>query len=216
MNLELTDKFKNRPDSPFNYYFKTGLNDTHYFVFSSITYDEYQPAGNRVTFLKKTTFLDTVDGRPNYSLRDPNIFSNNDYYFYILTSTQRRNLGEKGSETHGITINLDKDPRRFSVQRTEDGKKHFVVIEKDDNATSVRLNSGKSRFDALGAEKVIQTKFGWNRNQKSIKKRLIKYQTNDNGEIIPDRYQEATLHDIMASSEYTNIFDIENPDETLS
>lgn len=210
-NLELNRHGKSL--DPFEYYYTPDMDNNNYFVIKNIDYNEYHPQNNRVTLLTGSIFLDTdTDDYSRTAKRKLNNtnFNQDDYLFYKLVSTPRR-FGDdtKTDEIHGVAVRYEDDPNRFSDQLTEDGKIHFIVIKKNDNVTSVRLNTNKRTFAGSGAEKTIANRFGWNRIGTKIKKNILKKVNND--------YVLATLKDIMTVPEvYNDLFIVENPDENIS
>lgn len=209
-HLELNDIGKKL--SPFSYYYERDMDDNNYFVFKSISYDDYQPLNNRVTQLIGSTYKDT-EGLGRYFLNDVD-FDQNDYFFYKIFST-RRGL----RECHGVTIRYNDHPHRFDEQLTRDGKQHFVVIRKNAQITSVRLNSGGRSGSGDRAERIISSKFGMRLEKTKIEKKIITHEYNDDG-IIPGPSKKAILKDILKTDmatieKYESLFELSNIDDVM-
>lgn len=210
-HLELNDNGELLP--PFQYYRQEEMDSNNYFVLKSIPYEEYLPIDhgirNRVTLLKGSTYQDTVvPNKRGDILRNVN-FNEDNYYFYQMFSTPVMEL-----ETLGVTIKYKEDPERFDVQLTQDGRLHFIVIEKNSEVTSVRLNHG-SRSGGDRAERIIGNKFGWSLQRTKIKKVLIQNKLDDNRNIIPHERREAILKDVLKTdlntlNTYKDIFVLDN------
>lgn len=204
LHLELNDAGKNK--EPFEYYYSPQMDDNNYFVMKSIPFDEYEPEGNRVTYLYNTIFKDThVQGRKK--LNNTN-FDEDQYYFFKLVSTPRRH---DDNEVHGVSIAYNGNEDRFNeFQLTQDGRKHYIVIEKNKYSSLVRLNSGQRHATGDRAEKLIANAFGWRLDKTKINIPIVK--RNVANHIIPDAERKAVLSDILKGNNGDDLFDLEPPE----
>lgn len=203
-NLELNKKGKLL--EPFDWYYRKENHDNYYFVLKSIPFEEYEPDGNKVTYLSKTIYKDT-DSFRNRKLNNVN-FDPDNYLFYELYSTKRKNR-----ETHGVSVNFDEN--RFEKQLTNDNRKHFIVISKNDIVYTVRINSGQRSGHGDKSEKIIADKFGFEQSNTKIYKNIKR-----NNDILPYERKRSILFDILGMNDdlmnrYDNLFELDTISENI-
>lgn len=197
LNLELNNKGKQL--LPFIYY--NTLNK--YLILKSINFEQYNPINNRVTLLKGITYLDTeINNKQNKKLLNVE-FNNNDYFFYKLVSSEYREREISSS------VSIPYDENRFNDQYTENNKLHFIVIKKNTNVITVRINNSLRTSFGFRAEKTISIKFNWRLVNTKIKLNLIKKEENNIEKIF---LTDLLKTDITTLNTYQDLFKIDNMD----
>lgn len=200
LNLEFNDK--GRKMLPFIYYFT--LNK--YIILKRINFDEYQPNTNRVTFLTGSTYLDNeISNKRNYLLENKD-FDNENYFFYKIVSYNFQ-------EDNPSIVSIPYDETKFNDQLTYNNKVHFIVIKKNTNVTSVRININQRHTFGYNAEQTISDKFGWSLKNTKIKSDIVK--------VINGNKQKAFLTDILKTdldtlNRYQDLFQINNINTPLN
>lgn len=199
-HLELNKNGKNL--EPFKFYYKPEFNE-NYYILKNISFEDYKPLNNKVTLLFNTTYKDNDEDSKKKLINTD--FNENDYYFYQLYFTKKR------YRIPGININFMKNINKFNITKTEDDRLHFIVIQKNNNVTNVKLNSGISARSISGdkAEKILSNKFGFTIKQTKINKKI---------NIIPENKKKSILYNILTTNinDYDNLFDFVDNDEHLN
>jgi len=177
-------------------YMDDDVNKLMYFVLKSIKgIDKKTLLDNRITLLTSTKFKDTD---PTYDIEDNvnrysdiksnigvNIFGksndsdieyiDNEIVDYGMILDDKRNYylyqvefaDFRGKDRSDTVIVYDED--RFEPYVSDDGKFHYVLMERGKNISTVRLNNKQRHGSGQNAEIIISNRFGWELSPSKIK-----------------------------------------------
>jgi len=192
MNLELNHKGYLLP--PFQ-----NLNNEFFYVFKNISYNDFVNTfenDDKVTYLKNTIYKDNKEeGRKK--LDNNEIFNEEKYYYYQIFKINKI-LNNNKELLFSLNYNLTKDDNNYNWTPHLDNNqnKHFIIIEKNTNVSTVKLNGNSKRtFSGENAENILHKKFGWIVDQTKIQNKL---NLNDqNLEILPKEFEKSMLYKIL-------------------